>query len=73
MSDPTNRIGPHVGGGVPSLAQALAGAGRSATGTAANAGGKSPGGRGMRMPGADLNVDQLDHSAPRGTYLDILV
>ncbi len=29
--------------------------------------------RGSRMLSPDVSVDQLDRSAPRGTYLDILV
>ncbi len=36
--------------------------------------GTSPNGpRGRRMLSPDTPVSQLDHSAPRGTYLDILV
>ncbi len=55
----------------------------SVDGRSSRSGGASPraasrdvnafGRRGTRVLSPDISVDQLDRSAPRGTYLDILV
>lgn len=79
MADSPNGIGSsRVGGGMGTLARALGlGPVSRAQADAAQrpgADGARPNGpAGQRMLSADTPVDELDHGARRGTYLDILV
>jgi hypothetical protein len=77
MADPSSRIAPaHVG---PSAATGPRKAAGLDTRAAAGPGGRSnvvatpAGPRGKRMLSPDTSPDSLDRSAPRGTYIDILV
>lgn len=71
MVDSTDRIG----SGTSSI-QPTDGRGVRSTATGGQATSRQPtpnGPRGMRMLSPDTPLDQLDRSAPRGSYLDILV
>lgn len=76
MADSTTGIGPRVSTGLSKLVEAL-GERPERTGTAAGRGsgtGIEPRGKpGQRILSAAVAVEDLDHSAPRGTYLDVLV
>lgn len=70
MVDTANRIG--SGASLPSNRTSDRSAARAAA--SGTRGGPRPNGpRGLRMLSPDTPLDQLDRSAPRGTYLDILV
>jgi hypothetical protein len=73
MVETSNRID---SGTPPLSSQAVDGRAPRSAATGARAGGNSAspsGQRGLRLLSPDTPVDQLDRSAPRGTYLDILV
>ena len=72
MVEASNRIG---SGASPLSSQTVDGRSRSgAAGQRAFGRGVTPSGpNGMRMLSPDTPVELLDRSAPRGTYLDILV
>ncbi len=70
MVDTANRIG--SGFPLPSNRTSDGSAART-SGPGARGGPWPNGPRGMRMLAPDTPIESLDRSAPRGTYLDILV
>lgn len=75
VDSPTGIGGTGNSGAVTGLREAAIRDNRAArTVAGAGAQGATPNGpRGRRMLSPDTPVDSLDHGAPRGTYLDILV
>lgn len=76
MAQSPGGVGPRQAGGLGALQQVL-GQGPARAGAPQAAAtvslGRPSGPKGMRMLSPDTPVDQLDRSAPRGTYLDVLV
>ncbi|CAA7615777.1 conserved hypothetical protein [Candidatus Terasakiella magnetica] len=78
MVDSTRGIGgAGLGGGLSGVRETFSRDTRASrdinAGTSGFAGATPNGPRGRRMLSPDTPVELLDHSAPRGTYLDILV